>query len=113
MHRTRDTRLIMITLSECKPGAIVECVDAANCPELTRGAVYSIDHAQVVDPSNWGVRLCEVPPPRGYAGFDRNRFRIVPDSRLAVFRALLVSRPVADHVDNRVRELFVASVAGP
>lgn len=78
----------MITFPDCKPGAIVECI--APTPELTLRAVYTIDRAQFSDhPHDWGVLLREVSPPRGFAGFDRSRFRVVPSSRLAVFRAML------------------------
>lgn len=96
----------MLRISDCVPGTMVECIDdsARNSfgkPNLVCGAVYSITglFEDLELPGVFGIRVEGARLKRGSSGFHLYRFRLVPDERLAVFRAML--RPVNDPATAR------------
>ena len=95
----------MLRPEDCIPGTLVECIDASPggwgnpVPFIRERGVYTIDGIDGgVGPSgDWvvGVLL------RGYNGFDcfcLRRFRLLPDERLSIFRAMLAPAPQKERV---------------
>lgn len=84
----------MLRPEDCKPGTLVECIDDApgwhGIPYmLRRGAIYTIKEFAGQDClGDFGIVVHEAGCASGEA-FRVARFRLLPDSRLEVFRALL------------------------
>lgn len=80
---------------DCRPGTLVECITCAPHygDQLTLGALYTVERLMVAsDRNDWiviplepVVKLHEI----GRCAFGLKHFRLVPDSRLEVFRAML------------------------
>ena len=77
---------------------------------LTKGSIYTIREVDVVHPDGHhvGVRLEEIRRPGKDCPYVNYRFRPLDESRLTVFRQMLVSPPtkelVEDHLDASIAD---------
>lgn len=103
----------MLRPEDCKPGTLVECIDAnhetgtpfiidnpttSDMDGLCQGSIYTIRwageiHDKIYYPF-FGIRLVEIIRMQNDMAYLASRFRLLPDERLAVFRAMLAPKPV-------------------
>lgn len=101
----------MLRPEDCKPGTLVECISMKLDPawtSLQRGGVYTIealvkshfDVRTMEERDRWAIFLHEVHEPcrctSGRLAYGLGGFRLLPDSRLAVFRAMLSPIPMKE-----------------
>lgn len=102
----------MLRPEDCKPGTLVECIDSSpgwsgDACGLRKGAVYTIEALE--GPGHhgaYGIVVHEISPSTRRVGrfetrgaFNINRFRLLPESRLAVFRAMLAPIQIKELTD--------------
>lgn len=93
-----------------RPGQLVCCINDDPCPDCgavdqaTRGRIYTVSR---IHPLGY-ISLEEISPPAPHDCWLPERFRPLDESRLTVFRQMLVSPPkkelVEDHLDASIAD---------
>lgn len=90
---------MMLRPEDCIPGTLVECTDdtprAFEFIPVKRGRIYTVVGLAEFSPADGdvGVLLREALAAFPELGFWRDRFRLLPDERLSIFRQMLAPAP--------------------